>query len=271
MEYFLQIDKGNFFNFKYAVDYISNRRQFRMHYHTYPEIYLLVKGDANFYIEGAIYKLEPYDIILVPPYMIHQPYPQLNTQFERYFLNIYPEFYDYMRCEEYKQIFSQSDNFMYKIPNRIVKKTNYVDVLNDIRTYSDNFKNMDKTVIKYKVGELLHILYSIENYETFNTQNPVIQEIIDYIDNSFQTITNLNEIAAHFNYAKSHLCFIFKKATGITIANYITSKRIEAVKFDFSNGKSLSSACIDAGFNTYGNFAYNYKKIYGKAPREDLK
>ncbi len=270
MEYILQIDKGNLFNFKHAFDYISDRRQFHMHYHPYPEIYLCVSGAAEFYLEGAVYKLDPYDIILVPAYMIHQPYPRLNIQFERYFLNIYPEFYDYMKCEEYKNIFTPSDNFMYKIPNRIVKKTNYVKVLNDIRTYSDNFKNMDKPVINYKIGELLHILYSIENYETFNTQNPVIQEIIDYIDKNFKTITNLDEIASHFNYTKSHLCFIFKKGTGLTIANYITSKRIEAVKLDFSKGKSLSSACINAGFGNYGNFLYNYKKIFGKSPREDL-
>ena len=39
----------------------------------------------------------------------------------------------------------------------------------------------------------------------------------------------------------------------------------------FSKGKSLSSSCIEAGFGNYGNFAYNYKKIFGKSPREDLK
>lgn len=271
MEYILQIDQGNLFKFQHATNYIDDRRKFHMHYHPYPEIYMCVSGNAEFYIEGAIYKLEPYDIMLVPAYMIHQPYPAINTQFERYYVNLFPEFFEFMNCPEYKTIFSSLDNFMYKIPGRIVKKTNYMSILNDIRKYSDNYKNMDLPVIRYKIGELLHIIYSIGNYETYDTQNSVVQEIIDYIDKNFKNIKNLDEIALHFNYAKSHLCFIFKKGTGITIANYITSKRIEAVKLDFSKGKSLSSACIDAGFGNYGNFAYNYKKIFGKAPKEDLK
>ena len=271
LEYILQIDEGELFNFKHALDFIKDDRQFHLHYHPYPEIYLFVNGVADFYIEGAIYNLEPYDIMLVPPYMLHQPYPQFNTTFERYFLNIFPGFYDKLGCPEYKNIFSNLDNFRYKIPARVVKKTNYINVLNDIRSYSDNFKNMDQPIIKYKVGELLHILNSIENFEIFNTQNPVIQEIIDFIDKNYATIANLDEIVRRFNYTKSHLCVLFKEKTGMTIVHYLTLRRIEAVKHLHTKGKSLSTACLEAGFGTYGNFAYNYKKIFGKAPKEDLK
>ena len=270
MEYILQIDQGDLFRFQHATNFIDNRRQFHMHYHPYPEIYMCVSGNAEFYIEGAIYNLEPYDIMLVPAYMIHQPYPTINTQFERYYVNLFPEFFDFMNCSEYKKTFSDLDNFMYKIPGQIVKKTNYMKVLEDIRKYSDNYKNMELPVIRYKIGELLHIVYSIGNYETYDTQNSVVQEIIDYIDKNFTTIENLDEIANHFSYTKSHLCVVFKKGTGITISHYMTLKRIEAVKLCFAEGQTLSSACIDAGFGNYGNFAYNYKKIFGKSPREDL-
>jgi methylphosphotriester-DNA--protein-cysteine methyltransferase len=64
---------------------------------------------------------------------------------------------------------------------------------------------------------------------------------------------------------------MFKDKTGMTITHYLTLKRIETVKINYAKGKSLSTACLEAGFGTYGNFAYNYKKIFGKAPKEDLK
>lgn len=271
MEYILSVSKGEHFFFKHAIDLVDEKKDFRLHYHPYPEIYLFIKGVAAYYIEGSLYQLEPYDIILVPAYMIHQPYPQLNTVFERYVLNVFPSFYEHMKCPEYNKRFSTLDNFMYKIPGRIVKKTNILNILNDLRSYSDDYRNLDSPVIKYKIGELLHVLNSIDTFEMFNAQNPVVQDVVDYIDENFTTITNLDTLSKELNYTKSYLCAIFKEKTGMTISHYINLKRIEYVKMYYAKEKNLTTACIKAGFGNYGNFAYNYKKIFGKSPREDLK
>lgn len=273
MNYTIQMDSGEYFSFAHRLNVVDNERQFLMHYHPYPEIYLFIKGTATFCIEGAIYDLEPYDLILVPAYMIHQPYPEISTVFERYILNVYPDFYDKLGCPEYSKLFSNLTNFMYKIPGHIIKRTNFINILKDIRTYSDDYQDLNQPVIRYKIGELLYILNSIENFENFNTQNPVVQEIIDYIENNFMTIEGLDELALRFNYTKSHLGYIFKNGTGMTIAHYITIKRIEYVKSRYVGNTdiSLSAACLEAGFGNYGNFAYNYKKIFGTSPKADLK
>jgi len=271
LEPILSVSQSKFFSFKHADELIDKKKDFRLHYHPYPEIYLFVKGVATYYIEGSIYQLEPYDIILVPAYMIHQPYPQLNTIFERYVLNVFPSFYEHMSCPEYEKRFLHLDNFMYKIPGRIVKKTNMLNILNDLRTYSNNYKNLEIPVIMYKIGEFLHVLNSIDSFEAFNTQNPIIQKTIDYIDENYASINNLDELSNTLNYTKSYLCSIFKEKTGMTISHYLNTKRIERVKMLYGSGKNLSTASIEAGFGTYGNFAYNYKKIFGKSPKEDLK
>lgn len=271
MESIIQIDKGEYFNFKYGIDLVNDKRKFLLHYHPYSEIYLLVSGKADFFIDGSTYILEPFDIMLVPPYKIHQPYPEFNTVFERFVINVYPDFYEKMKCSEYERVFSDLDNFMYKIPSRIVRQTNFINVLNTIRLYSKEYQFMQQPIIRYKIGELLYILNSIDNFEKYNDQNLIAQKIIEYIDKKFKTITNLNEIAMHFNYTKSYLCFTFKKATGMTIAHYITLKRIEYVKSHLKNGDSISNVCLEAGFTNYGNFAYNYKKISGRSPKTDLK
>ena len=271
MDYRLHTNEGDYFYFKHALDYINTRRFFNLHYHTYPEIYFFVRGKSEFIIEGATYTLEPYDIMLIPAYMLHQPYPNAGTHFERYVFNVFPGFYDKMDCHEYKKLFSDLNNFMYKIPAHIVKKTKLIDILEDMKKYSDNFKNLELPVIYCKLCEILHILNSIEDFEKFNTQNLVVQEIINYIDSNFSTITNLDELAKNFNYSKNHLGYIFKSGTGMTIPRYITLKRIELVKTLYQKGTNLTTACINAGFGNYGSFAYNYKKLFGASPRDDLK
>lgn len=266
----IHINEGLYFFCKYAIDYIQTRQHFDLHYHPYPEIYCLIQGKGDFIIEGSSYELEPNDIILIPAYTLHQPHPEENILFERYVLNIYPTFYEKMYCQQYESFFSQLDNFMYKIPGRIVKQKNLVSLFHDLKQYSDNFNNLDEPAVFFKIGEILHILNSIEHFENYNTQNPIIQEIIDYIDKNFTSINSLKDVADKFNYSKNHLGYIFKSGTGMTISDYVTLKKIEYAKILYRNGTTLTTACMDAGFNNYGSFAYNYKKLFGTSPREDL-
>ena len=46
---------------------------------------------------------------------------------------------------------------------------------------------------------------------------------------------------------------------------------MENVEKLHNQGKSLTYACIESGFNSYDNFAYIYKKEFGKSPKNHKK
>ena len=63
-----------------------------------------------------------------------------------------------------------------------------------------------------------------------NTTEDKIQQIKDYLDGNFQKKIPLDMIADEFFISKYHMSREFKKAYGITIANYIIAKRITHAK-----------------------------------------
>ena len=116
----------------------------------------------------------------------------------------------------------------------------------------------------------MHILSSINEYESFHSLNGISQNIIDYIEHTpFENLT-VQDISDHFHYSSSYLNQIFKNNTGITINKYINLKRMQYVFELNKKGHSLIYACMEAGFANYEAFAYLYKKEFGSTPSKDF-
>ena len=64
------------------------------HTHDYYEIYIYLSGSVMLFIEDRIYKVKRGDIIVIPPYTIHQLLPtseeQLNDEYDRTYMYITP-------------------------------------------------------------------------------------------------------------------------------------------------------------------------------------
>ena len=64
------------------------------HTHDYYEIYIYLSGSVMLFIEGRIYKVKRGDIMVIPPYTIHQllltSEEQLNDEYDRTYMYITP-------------------------------------------------------------------------------------------------------------------------------------------------------------------------------------
>ena len=69
----------------YLFDYDSRSFKINMsfqHFHQFHEIHILLSGRASHLIEGDYYTLQPYDIVLLRPSLLHkQPMTPLTQQF----------------------------------------------------------------------------------------------------------------------------------------------------------------------------------------------
>ena len=269
--YKYSIDKNDYFHFHHGANKIlGDDREFKLHHHPYSEIYIYISGKAKFLINGTTFQLNPYDIIIVPPYTLHQPQPHIGEFFERLVLNIYPDFFHLMDCTEYQDVFSSLSDLKCKIPGHIVKQSN---IFNFITFFKEKYHSNEPYInplVTCKIIELLYQLNTINNFEKCNSYDKVTQEIIAYVDKNFSSIINVQDITDNFFYSKNHLSHIFKKNTGLTITQYINIKKIENVEKLYKQGRSLISACIESGFKNYDCFAYNYKKEFGASPKKGL-
>lgn len=250
---------------------INTKKNFTLHHHPCPEIHFFVSGKASFVYEGVTYLLSPYDIMLIPPNTLHQPIPEINIPFTRYVFNIFPSFFDKMNCPEYEKMFQIYSSTNAKIPGEVVKKTNIINILDRLMQYSDDLKNTNQPIIYNILYELLYVIDSITTQRTFNEENTVVQGIIGYINENYRYLCNLDEISKALHYSKSHMSMLFRKNVGMTIHEYIILKRLNQVEKLYKKGKSLSAACVEAGFSSYNNFSYAYKLKYGVSPKEGFK
>lgn len=96
----------------------------------------------------------------------------------------------------------------------------------------------------------------------------LIDEVKSYIaDNYHNSYLSIDEIAGKLFVNYAHLCFIFKRDTGVTINEYLTELRIKKAKELFDNGDTLVlKVASKVGYADANYFGKCFKKFYGLAP-----
>lgn len=112
-----------------------------------------------------------------------------------------------------------------------------------------------------------HILDTIKKNKS-SKASKLIEEIKNYISKNFQNDElNIDEIAKNLFINYAHLCFIFKRDTGVTINEYLTEFRIKKAKEYFDSGNTLIlDVAGKVGYADANYFGKCFKKFYGLPP-----
>lgn len=96
----------------------------------------------------------------------------------------------------------------------------------------------------------------------------LIEEVKKYIiENYHDSELTIDDIAKNLFVNYTHLCFIFKRDTGMTINEYLTEYRISKAKEFFDKGDVLVlDVAAKVGYADANYFAKCFKKFYGLAP-----
>ena len=245
---------------------------FHLHVHDNYEIYMFFEGDTKYVVEENVYSLEPFDVIIIRKNQMHRVYHNSNKKYSRVVLNISPDFFKVNNCPEYEKLFiDEKSNIGNKIDAKTVKKSGLYDAFARLRQYSKNFTETKGTIITAIIIEILHIICNIDSFSEADITSKQLKEIISYISDNITENITLDMLEKKFFISKYHLCHIFPKATGITVHQFITKKRLMLVKDLVKNGKSLSQSATTAGFKNYSCFYKAHIKEFGVAPNENIK
>ena len=125
-------------------------------------------------------------------------------------------------------------------------------------------------ILKSTIVEILYLINKITLFSDADiTKNPV-KSIILYINNHYTEDISLDFLENKFFISKHYLCRAFRKATGLTIHEYIRRKRLTKVRELCESGLNISTASNQAGFSDYSSFYRAYQKEYGTSPSSDL-
>lgn len=237
-----------------------------MHAHDLYEIFYFLHGDANYFIEGNIYNLEPGDILFIKKAEAHSLLINSQAPYERIVINFYD---DALLGEESHNIISFFDNLPLGsgniYPASMFKEKNWQYYISKILSS----ENMDRKrlYLSVLVTELYDCSPSIMNIQP---AKDCISDIIDYLNNHLTDQLSLDFICKRFYISKSHLNRKFKLMTGSTVWEYITTKRLLSAKELLHSGERPTKVFLKCGFNDYASFFRAYKAKFGAAPKNDF-
>lgn len=246
-----------------------------LHHHDFFEILYIKKGNFVFKVDEKIYNVTPGDIILVSPSTLHVLIQnENNVEAERVVMNVTEKFLDNLSTEQtnLKNVFIKAENnknYCIHLKNERKKKLeSYIDTV--LRTQGST-KFGEDILYKIKLSQIFLLLNDeyedIENTSIIS-QNKIVTECIEYIDNNISKQFSIDDIANHINVSSSTISHTFKSHTGISIYRFITKKRMILAKKMIKENVNLSEIYQQCGFNDYTSFFRSFKKEFNLTPKE---
>ena len=240
------------------------------HIHMQKEIYIFLKGNVEYVIEGTVYKPEPNDILIINNGEQHYVRFLGTEDYERIVINIRPEFFKAEEMKCFLVFFSEiQQKKEYLIPGYSSQNEGIPEVLTRLEKYVNNEQN--DLLVKCALIEFLHLLTKANRSNLVHKGNKMVADTISYINDNLQNSISLDDLAKHCYISKYYLCKLFKEYTGFTLNNYIINKRILKVRELCKKGMNITEAVSRAGFTSYSNFYRAYITHRGHSPKDDLK
>lgn len=236
-----------------------------LHSHSHYEIYFLINGIRDFFLENTMYKISAPCIIIIPPYTMHKTE---GIGFSRININISPS-----------SLNSFEQNTLLKLSNNVISLSN--DDFNAVLPLFEEGIELSKNENKF----LMDNLYTITSYivlKIFKLRNkkvtssvkainesssPTVLKIIDYINTNINNEITLKMLSKKFYLSNASICSIFKKSMNCTIGEYILRLRINKAKqFLSDTKKSVEEISTLCGFSSGAYMGLIFKNKTGLSP-----
>lgn len=113
------------------------------------------------------------------------------------------------------------------------------------------------------------------NRQKRNVKTEIYQRVNHYINTNFMQEIGIQDVADELDMSKEHVMRKYKDQTGITINEYLITRRIgEAIKLLTYTNMSVVDVSMTVGFGSSSHFSKSFKKVMDKSPqnfREEVK
>jgi YesN/AraC family two-component response regulator len=245
------------------------------HYHPQYEIYYLLSGDRNYFIQNRVYKIQRGDLVLINTNVLHKTvsgsseyHERLLIEFSSSYLNNFVKtehvqsflaaFHNnhillQLKETEHKQIescFFQiiKESKSYGIKNNRMLTTYFLELLALINRFAEESKS-----VEYDYPSALH---------------QRISEVAAYMDLHYREDISLYTTAEKFYISTAHLSRAFKKVTGFTFVEYLSNLRIQKAQRLLTETKlPIADIAREVGYQNHTHFGRMFKLITGSSPR----
>ncbi len=232
------------------------------HIHNHCELLLFLSGEADYNIDGQIYKPKPYDLLFIPAGTYHYLIPTSSCPYENYVIGIDPS---EIVPAHYELLFSPP------LMINIKEDAEFKGFFARLDLYEERFSDEDfATCARALILELVTYCAYRKHEMSFVHSGSLahVEEMIAYISANLEERLDADRIARHFLLSRSYVQNLFSQNMHIGLKKYITQKKIYAAHADLLRGMSPNEVCEKYNFGDYSLFYRTYKKTFGVSPRE---
>jgi len=249
------------------------------HCHVQYELYFFISGSGEYYVEGSRIHLNPYTLVLLRPGAFHYFHLTGSSPYERCALHfsagILPDEGRDFLLEGFGRSAASSAVITAEPPVFLVQR--YPELIAAFSRLDrasllpdDESKLMSRAILV----EILTLLIGCRRRPHQNDQpssmitRTLVSEIVDYLNAHLAEHLSLDQLAGCFFVSKYHLCRTFKRATGATVLEYLTQKRIIQARSLLQQGLSPNLVACQCGFTDYSAFYRAFRQLTGYAPSQ---
>lgn len=243
------------------------------HVHDFYEIYFPRTEGVSYIVEGRRYRLGPGMVVLIAPGQVHTSDVEIpglvverfllwmNAGFVETLINTVPRFRK-LSAEDL-----QGRNVITPDPETYEQMIGLIFSLLREKQLND----VDSGTLNRLVLAQLLILISRVLAGASNTLSPRYKDILrvyDYIGAHLKEPLNVSMLAEQFFMDKNTLTRQFKRVTGMTPAECVRRKRLDAAYTMISHGASIMESYRECGFSDYSAFYRAFRALYGMTPSD---
>lgn len=248
-----------------------------VHHHDFYEVYYLLSGEVEYWVEGRIIRMQPGDLLLINPLELHRP---ILTQDG----HVYERIVLWVNREYLENLFSDK-----------MQLSRCFDTTQPAHTHLIRPAASERSALTARLSELVREFYSRDygselcayglflqfmvqlnrmashtekKQEETQPLSDLVQKALTYIGENLSEPITLEDLAARFYVSKYYLSHAFTKDVGVSVYRYIMMRRLLMARQLLLSGDSAGQVCRSCGFSDYTSFYRAFKSEYGISPRQ---
>ena len=243
------------------------------HYHDAYELFLFLNGKASMYYDDEYHPIAPGDLYIIPPEIPHGAACYDSKVYDRLVVNVRKELLKELSTgqTDLSAFLQENTGGKIRVVNLNAKaQKRLIQMVEEMPQQEREEKFGSDIELNAKAALLLVELnrFISEYYEQNGTKTrpKLVESIIDYVAEHLTEPITLEMLSNQLFISSKYISSVFHKSMGMTLREYIISKRVENAKKLLSEGKNVSEACELSGFGDYSNFIRTFTMIAGISP-----
>lgn len=255
------------FSISRGFDQAHAHETFSIHTHQRAELFCFVSGKAVYHVEGSEYPLSPGDIVLMRPTEAHFIETDTSYDYDRIILNFDPEIFT--------ELDPDSALVVPLFDRKAGKRNHYPAADFQGKIYRTHLEQMllpdcDRlTALAHLILLMRQLHEQFVQGDASSQPDTPIYRIIRYINKNLDKELSLNELCDRFFLSRAQLCLRFKRATGISVGKYISSKRLILAQQMIVQGMRPTDVYYSCGYQDYSTFYRAYSRFFGHSPKQE--